>query len=80
MESYLICAYVTLAIGSRYSGEEELKEKKCKEEGEKRRILHPDDKNHVYEELIKHSHPLKTTSSSFYNIINCKVANASVNV
>ena len=29
---------------------------------------------------MKHSHPLNITSSSFYNIINDKVANASVNV
>ena len=50
------------------------------EEGGKRRILDKVDRNRVYEELKKHSHPLKLTSSSLYNIINGKVANASVNV
>ena len=38
------------------------------------------DRNHVYKELLKHSHPLKTTMSSFCNTINGKVSNASVNV
>ena len=55
------------------------KEEKRKEEGEKRRVLDTDDRNHVYKELKKHSHPLKLTSSSLYNIINGKVSNASVN-
>ena len=38
-----------------------------------------DDRTRVYGELKKHFHPLKLTSSSLYNIINGKVANA-VNV
>ena len=80
MESYPICAHVTLAIDSMYSADDEMKEEKRKEEGEKRRILDTDDRNRVYEELKKHSHPLKLTSSSLYNIINGKVANVSVNV
>ena len=80
MESYPIYAHVTLAIDSMYSADDEMKEEKRKEEGEKRRILDTDDRNRVYEELKKHSHPLKLTSSSLYNIINGKVANASVNV
>ena len=80
VESYPICAHVTLAIDSMYSADDEMKEEKRKEEGEKRRILETDDRNRVYEELKKHSHPLKLTSSSLYNIINAKVANASVNV
>ena len=77
VESYPICAHVTLAIESMYSADDEMKEEK---EGEKRRILDTDDRNRVYEELKKHSHPLKLTSSGLYNIINGKVANASVNV
>ena len=77
VESYLICTYV---IESMYSAKEEIKEKKHKEEEVKRRILHTDDKNHIYEELMKHSHPPKTTSLSFYNIIKGKVANTYVNV
>ena len=80
VESYPICAHVTLAIESMYSADDEMKEEKRKEEGEKRRILDTDDRNRVYEELKKHSHPLKLTSSGLYNIINGKVANASVNV
>ena len=80
MESYPICAHATLAIESMYSADDEMKEEKHKEEGEKRRILDTNDRNRVYEELKKHSHPLKLTSSSLYDIINDKVANASVNV
>ena len=80
VESYPICAHVTLAIDSMFSADDEVKEEKRKEEGEKRRILDTDDRNHVYEELKKHCHPLKLTSSSLCNIINDKVANASVNV
>ena len=57
-----------------------MKEEKRKEEGEKRRILDTDDRNRVYEEVMTHPYPLKTTCSSFYNVINGKVANASVNV
>ena len=57
-----------------------MKEEKRKQEREKRRILDTDDRNRVYEELKKHSHPLKFTSSSLYSIINGKVVNASVNV
>ena len=38
------------------------------------------DRNRVYKQLMKYPHPLKTTNSSLYNIINGKVANASVNV
>ena len=80
VESYPICAYVTLAIESTYSADDEMKEEKRKEEGKKRGILDTDDRNHVYEELKKHFRPLKLTSSSLYNIINGKVANASVNI
>ena len=80
VESYPICAHVTLAIESMYSADDEMKEEKGKEEGEKRRILDTDDRHRGYEELRKHSHPLKLTSSGLYNIINGKVANASVNV
>ena len=57
-----------------------MKEEKHKEEGEKKCMLDTDDRNRVYEELMKHSHPHKMTSSSLYNIINGKVVNASVNV
>ena len=80
VESYAICAHVTLAIDSMFSADDEMREEKRKEEGEKRRILDADDRNRVYEELKKHSHPLKLTSSSLYNIINGKMANAFVNV
>ena len=44
LESYLICAYVA----HMYPADEEMKEEKCTEEGEKRRILHRDDRNRVY--------------------------------
>ena len=80
VESYPICAHVTLAIESMHSADDEMKEEKRKEEGEKRRILDTDDRNRVYEELKKHSISLKLTSSSLYNIINGKLANRSVNV
>ena len=80
VEPYLICAHDTLAIGSMYSADDEMKEEKRMEEGEKRRILDRDERNRVYEELKKHSHPLKLTSASLYNIINGKVVNTSVNV
>ena len=63
-----------------FSADDEMKETKRTEEGEKRRILDTDNRNRVYEELKKHSHPFKLRSSSVYNIINGKVANASVNV
>ena len=45
VESYPICAHVTLAIESMYSADDEMKEEKRKEEGEKRRILDTDDRN-----------------------------------
>jgi len=80
VESYHICAHVTLAIDSMFSVDDEVTEEKRKEEGEKRRILDTGDRNRVYEELKKHSHPLKLTSSSLCNIINGQVANASLNV
>jgi len=63
-----------------FSADDEIKEGKRKEEGEKRRILDTDDRNRVYEELKKHSHPLKLISSILCNISNGQVANASVNV
>ena len=39
VESYPVCAIVTLAIESMYSADDEMKEEKRKEEREKRRIL-----------------------------------------
>ena len=39
VESYPVCAHVTLAIESMYSADNEIKQEKRKEEGEKRRIL-----------------------------------------
>ena len=39
VESYPVCAIVTLAIESMYSADDEMKEEKRKEEGEKGRIL-----------------------------------------
>ena len=39
VESYPVCAIVTLAIESMYSADDETKEENRKEEGEKRRIL-----------------------------------------
>ena len=47
-----------------YSADEETKEEKRKEERNKKRILDPDDRNRVYKELMKNSHPLKTTHSN----------------
>jgi len=38
-------------IESMYSADDEMKEKKRKEEGEKRRIFDTDDRNRVYKEL-----------------------------
>ena len=78
--SYPICAHVTLTIEFTYSADDNMQEETRKEEGEKRRILDTYVRNRVYEELKTHPHPLKLTSSSVYNIINGKVANASVNV
>ncbi len=43
-------------------------------------MLDADDRTRVCDELKKHSHPLQPTSPSLYNIINGKVAGASVNV
>ena len=63
VESYLICAHVTLSIESMYSADEKMKEEKHKEEGKKCRI-DTDDRNHVYKELMKLTHPLKTTNTS----------------
>ena len=39
VESYPVCAIVTLAIESMYSADDEMKEENRNEEGEKRRIL-----------------------------------------
>ena len=38
-ESYPVCAHVALAIESMYSADDEIKQEKRKEEGEKRHIL-----------------------------------------
>ena len=65
-----ICAHVSLTIESMYSADDETKEENYKEEGE----------NHVYKELIKLTHPLKTANTSLYNIINDKAGNVSANV
>ena len=45
VESYPICSHVTLAIESIYSADDETKEEKRKEEGEKRRIFDTNDRN-----------------------------------
>ena len=80
VESYPICAHVTLAIESMYPANDETKEEKCKEEGEKRRILDTNDRN-VCLRIVEEAFPSsQMTSSSLYNIINGKVVNASVNV
>ena len=52
-----------LATESMQSADEELEEKR-KEEAEKRLMFDTDDRNRVYEELMKHSHPLKITSQA----------------
>ena len=78
--SYPICAHVTLAIESMYSDDNETKEEKRKEEGEKRRILDTDDRNSCLRRVEEAFPSSQMTSSSLYNIINGKVVNASVNV
>ena len=55
VESYPICAHVTLAIESMYSADDEMEEEKRKEEGEKRRILDTYDRNRVFEEAFPSS-------------------------
>ena len=79
VESYSICADVTLAIESMYSADDEMEEKR-KAEGEKRRILDTDDRNSCLRRVEEAFPSSQITSSSFYNIINGKVVNASVNV
>ena len=80
VESYPICAHVTLAIESMYSADDETKEGKRKEEGEKRRILDTDDRNSCLRRVEEAFSSSQMTSSNLYNIINGKVVNASVNV
>ena len=79
-ESYPVCAHFTLTIESLYSADDEMKEEKRKEEGEKRRILETDDRNSCLLRVEEAFPSSQMTSSSFYNIINGKVVNASVNV
>ena len=69
--------HITLAPEPMYLADKEMKKEKRKEEGEKRRLLNV--MNRDYEELMNNCH-IRKTSSRFYNIINGKVANASVNV
>ena len=87
VESYPVCSHVTLPIVSMYSADDETKEEKRKEEGEKRRILDTDDRISCeyilieYEELKKHSHPLKRlVLASITSFMANEVVNASVNV
>ena len=80
VESYPICAHVTLAIESMYSADDETKEEKRKEEGEKRRILDTNDTNSCLRRVEEAFPSSQMTSSSLYNIINGKVVNAFVNV
>ena len=80
VESYPICAHVTLAIESMYPADDETKEEKRKEEGEKRRILDTDDRNVCLRRVEEAFPTSQMTSYSLYNIINGKVVNASVNV
>ena len=61
-----------------YSADEEMKEEK--RNASKRCILDADERILLNEKFMKHSHPLKTTSSSFYDIAYGKVKNASVTV
>ena len=80
VESYPVCAHVTLAIESMDSADDESKEEKRKEDGEKRRILDSDDRNSCLRRVEEAFPSCQMTSSSLYNIINGKVANASVNI
>ena len=81
VESFPICAHVTLAIESMYSVDDDgMKEEKRREEGEKRRILDTYDRNSCLRRVEEAFPSSQITSSSLYNIINVKVANASVNV
>ena len=80
MESYPICAHVTLAIEPMYSADDETKEEKRKEEGEKRRVLDTYDRNSCLRRVEEAFPSSQMTTSSLYNIINGKVMNASVNV
>ena len=43
---------------------------KPKQEGEIRRKMDETNRNKIAEELQKHSHPLKVTSTDLYNIVN----------
>ena len=61
MESYSICAHVTLAIESVYTADEEMKKETRKEEQQKKRILDTGDRNRFDEEFMKYSRPLTTT-------------------
>ena len=77
VESYPICAHVTLAIESMYSADDETKEEKRKEEGEKRRMLDTDDRSSCLRRVEDAFPSSQMTSSSLYNIINGKVVNVS---
>ena len=70
VESYPICAHDTLAIVSMYSADDDTKEGKRKEEGEKRRILDTDDRNLCLRRVEEALPSSQMTSSSLYNIIN----------
>ena len=80
VESYPICAHVTLAIESMKSADDETKEEKRKEEGEKRHILDTNDRNSCLRRVKEAFPSSQMTSSSLYNNINGKVVNASINV
>ena len=80
VESYPICALVTLAIEPMYLADDETKEEKRKEEGEKRRVLDTDDRNSCLRRVEEAFPSSQMTTSSLYDIINGKVMNASVNV
>ena len=80
VESYPVCAHVTLPIESMYSADDETKEEKRKEEGEKRRILDTNDRNSCLRRVEEACPSSQMTNISLYNIINGQVVNAIVNV
>ena len=76
IESFGVCSQVSEVMDSMYDHSETSFDPKTrhKEEGEHRKTLDEEDRKKILNELEKHSHPLKPSSTSLYNIFNGRVS------
>ena len=82
--SHPLCNTLSLLMDNMYNiqvGENDVKTKMHKEEGESRKRLDTVDRNKIIEEIKQHTNPLTTDpEDELCNIINGRIANKDVNV